>query len=218
MPPSSHIFYYTGNLQLKLESALSVWQKMFLEKHGELNFSRCNIDDTSPEQLFGELSTPPFLAAKRLTVVRIPAPAKSKEEPWERKKSEKIVPRIFPEYDESEYWKKLIKSIPEDHIVAFVGADYLPGLQKILLETATVKNFSVDSTWDKQDYAQKQLPLITQSHAALLITRVGEDMLLLENEIQKLSLLSTITERDILENTIESIDVKIFSITDAILA
>lgn len=80
MTPSSHIFHFTGNLQLRMESALSAWQSAFREKHGDLNFSRCNIEDTSPEQLAGELSTPPFLAEKRLTLVRIPPLPKTKEE------------------------------------------------------------------------------------------------------------------------------------------
>ncbi len=78
MPASAHIFHFTGNLQLQLESALAAWQKAFREKHGELNFSRCTIEDNSPAELASELSTPPFLAEKRLTLVRIPPIPKPK--------------------------------------------------------------------------------------------------------------------------------------------
>ncbi len=62
-----------------MEAGLLAWQNAFREKHGNLNFSRCNIDDTSPERLFEELSTPPFLAEKRLTLVRITPKPKAKE-------------------------------------------------------------------------------------------------------------------------------------------
>lgn len=78
MPASAHIFHFTGNLQLQLESALAAWQKAFREKHGELNFSRSSIEGTTPGELASELSTPPFLAEKRLTLVRIPAIPKPK--------------------------------------------------------------------------------------------------------------------------------------------
>lgn len=216
MPPSSHVFHYTGNLQLKLEAALLTWQNLFREKHGELNFSRFNIDETPPERLSEELGSPPFLAEKRLTLVRVPPNPKPKgESSWSKKEPKKTPQRPFPEYGEAKYWKKLVDAIPEDHIVAFVGAEHIPGLEKILLETATVKDFSTDDVWD---FIQSRLPLITPANARLLMERIGGDMLLLENEIQKLALLPAITEADILENTIESAEVVVFEITDALLA
>lgn len=43
-------------------------------------------------------------------------------------------------------------------------------------------------------------------------------MLLLENEIQKLALLPKITEAEIIENTIESVDVQNFKLIDVILS
>jgi len=218
MPASAHIFHFTGNLQLQLESALMAWQKAFREKHGELNLSRCTVEDISPAELASELSTPPFLAEKRLTLVRIPPIPKPKGGFWEAKNPKKNSLSSFPEYENLEYWKRVLKNIPENHIVAFVGAQSIPDLEKLLSECATTKKYSAENAWEIQNHIQDKLPLISQKNAELLSERIGNDMLLLENEIQKLSLLSTLSEADIRENTIESIEVIGYHITDALLA
>lgn len=69
MSKMSNIYSFSGNLHLTLERALSEWKNLFREKHGELNFSSCHLNETPPRQLASELSTPPFLAEKRLTFV-----------------------------------------------------------------------------------------------------------------------------------------------------
>ncbi len=83
------------------------------------------------------------------------------------------------------------------------------------METAAVKDFSTD---DVSDFIQSRLPLISPANARILMNRIGGNMLLLENEIQKLALLPSISETDILENTFESAEVIVFEITDALLA
>lgn len=108
-------------------------------------------------------------------------------------------------------------NIPADHIVAFVGADAIPALGELLSDQATIKNYSADSAWEIQNHIQDRLPLISQKNAEILSTRIGSDLLLLENEIQKLALLPSISEADILENTIESIEVNMFALLDSIM-
>lgn len=112
----------------------------------------------------------------------------------------------------------MLTNIPENHIVAFVGAQSIPELEKLLSEYATTKKYSAENAWEIQNHIQDKLPLISQKNADLLSARIGDDMLLLENEIQKLSLLSALSEADIRENTIESIEVIGYHITDALLA
>lgn len=51
----------------------------------------------------------------------------------------------------------------------------------------------------------------------MIVDRIGENFLLLENEIAKLKLIGKITRKDILENVVESSEVRIFTLIDTIL-
>lgn len=64
-------------------------------------------------------------------------------------------------YGQAEYWDHLIASIPENHIVAFVAAEGIPPLGEILNKVATIKDYTVDGTWEIQNYIQNRLPLIS---------------------------------------------------------
>lgn len=202
MAKSTHIFHFTGNLHLRLEAALSAWQKAFRDKHGDLNLSRCSLVDIPPDQLSGELSTPPFLAEKRLTLVTVSGD----------------LPKNFTQYSEPAYWERLFATIPEDHIVAFISAEGLSPMADLLAKIAIIKDYSLGTPQEIQTYIEERLPNMPRSGARLLATRIGDNLLLLENEIQKLALLDTITEADILENTIESVEVKMFQLIDTIMS
>lgn len=112
MSKMSNIYSFSGNLHLSLERALSDWKNLFREKHGELNFSSCHLNEIPPQQLISELSTPPFLAEKRLTFVYI----------------DLDIPKSHADYLDDVYWGNLLKSVPNDHIVAFIQAENLPSL------------------------------------------------------------------------------------------
>ena len=67
-------------------------------------------------------------------------------------------------------------------------------------------------------YIKKQLPELDRANIQLLAGRIGENYLLLENEVGKLKLLESICEKDILENITEAVEVKIFTLIDLILS
>lgn len=159
----SHIFHFTGNLQLKREAALLAWQKAFRDKHGDLNLTRCQLIDLLPEQLAGELSTPPFLAEKRLTIVTVgwKMPVGKRKESTYVDEEEIKMPANMELYGQTDYWKHLIANIPDSHIVAFVAAEGIPPLSEILNDVATTKDYSVEGTWEIQNYIQNRLPLIS---------------------------------------------------------
>lgn len=172
--PLSHIFHFTGNLQLKREAALLLWQKAFREKHGDLNLSSCHITDITAEQLAAELSTPPFLAEKRLTIVHVEwkMPAKKKKSNSDDETESKI-PASFERYTQSDYWQKLIENIPENHIVAFVGAEGIPPLNELLRTLATLKVYEVvESPWEIQNYIQSRLPILSTQGANLFALKI----------------------------------------------
>jgi len=230
---SSHIFQFTGNLLLAREASLATWKKAFREKHGDLNLTTCHIADIAAEQLAGELSTPPFLAEKRLTIVHIDwkiSVKKQKNEEEGQEEEFKKNPKKIELYDQFDFWEKVIAHIPEDHIVAFVGPENIPPLQEILNRVAQTKKFEVlETPWEIQNYIQNRLPLLSTQGAKLFALRIGVNykpkndepqkinFLLLENEIQKLLLLPEITEKQILENITESIEVQNFKIIDTLL-
>lgn len=117
---------------------------------------RCSLLETSPSQLFAELSTPPFLAEKRLTFVN----------------AKGDIPKEFAEYLNEAFWKKLIMAIPDDHIVAFISAPDLPALESSLLSVAIAKVYSAETPEDMLAYIKRQLPDLGYGEARLLADRI----------------------------------------------
>lgn len=79
------------------------------------------------------------------------------------------------------------------------------------------KEYQISHRDEAIDHVRRNLPEISPSDAEMIVDRTGENFLLLENEIEKLKLIEKVSRKDIVENIVESSDVRIFTLIDTIL-
>lgn len=190
----------TGSNVLTLRRRLNELVSKFVAKHGELALERVDASDSNLETILDSVQSMPFLASKKMVVVREPGTNKEIAENIEQlissagDSTELIL--YEPEPDKrTSYFKTLQK---QTHLEQFSELD-TPNLTRWLTEEATTRS--------------GQLSL---SDANYLVERVGTGQLLLASELEKLLLYDKKISRDSINLLTETTPQgKIFDLLDA---
>jgi DNA polymerase-3 subunit delta len=180
MPSNIHVF--TGENVFALEEALGVWTKQFALKHGTENLLRIDAKDVTARDLLDIAGVAPFLAAKRLAVLR-GQPKLTKEDV-----------------------AVLAASMHPDVVLLFAEPKYdqrLGGIKE-LLKLAHVETFAPLRrpqllAWMAQ-FARQQGAVLSPDAAQQLLQVVGDDQQMIASELCKLSLFAggaTISTSDV---------------------
>ena len=162
-------FLFTGENLYELSKEKGRWLQAFTGKHGEENLSRLQAKDLSFTALLDAVSAAPFIAESRLTVIDgIPKLEKDQIDAlFEAVHPQSVVLVTEPKPD-----KRLTAS-------------------KEFLKRADVKTFDPLPrknllTW-AMAFATEEGAKLSQATAIYLVDVVGEDQMLLSNEIRKLT-------------------------------
>lgn len=167
----ANVFLFTGENTYSLDAEKQHWITEFRVKHGAENVSILQGDKLKLRELLDEVSTAPFIAEKRLVLLR-GIPKLSKEE------TEVFLHSVHPS-------------------VILVLADPKPDKRwastKMILESVVIKEFPLLSPkqleqWLTSESSRLQLQLEPPARSALLAL-VGENQSVLLQELEKLSLL-----------------------------
>ena len=200
-----NIFLFCGENTFGLQQEITRWHEEFEKKHGDLNIEVIQ-DEESADRITSSLEASPFLADKRLIIVKNfmeNAPAKEQERLRDRleKVAESTV-AVF--YEES----------PPDKRTT---------LYKKFKESCQLKEFAVPTPLELDQFlrtqAVKRNLRIQPREIKFLLDHVGPDLWTLDNEIQKLSSYCknrAATEDDIRLLCQENISTSVFKMTDAL--
>jgi DNA polymerase III delta subunit len=192
--------FFTGENIFALEQELLRWKKAFFVKHGQENYLELQARDTTLSDLLDAVSVMPFIAERRLVVLR-------------------GLPRI-----EKEDVKTLKESIHEQTV--FVIAESKPDkrlsvtktittlAEKLEFKPLTPRNIQV---WGR-GVVQSCGATIGSSAWSRLIEIVGTDQWLLHSELRKISAYAKgeITEKHVEELAVPSGEQIIWQLTDLI--
>ena len=159
-----------GDNSYSLQSALRVLVDAFVAENGELSLERIDGQEASYERILESLTSLPFLASKKMVVLRAPGNNKKFAENIEQivgdiyETTEVII--IEPKLDKRLSYYKFLKKNTEFRDFPELDQN---GLARWLVETAN-----------------KQGGTITQSDARYLVERGGLNQQLMANEIEKL--------------------------------
>lgn len=193
----------TGENSFLLQRELRGIVAAFIAEHGDLALEKLDGEEASFERLQESLQSLPFLAAKKLVVLRSPSANKQ-----------------FTEAAET-----LFKELPEitDVVVVEPKLDKRMGYYKFLKKSTDFREFPQQDgrglSKFVQDETQRLGGTITPQAAQYLVERVGLNQQLIASEVQKLVLFdASITQASINELTELSPQSKIFDLIDAAFA
>lgn len=162
----------TGQNNFNLQQALHKLVDDFVKEHGNLALERLDGEEASLERVKEALESLPFLASKKMVVLRAPGANKQFSEEAEQLLSD--VPETTdvivaePRLDKRTVYYKFLKKQTDFREFPELDAN---GLARWLTEAATAKQGSLNL-----------------SDARYLVERVGNDQQLLSNELEKLLL------------------------------
>jgi len=204
-----NIFLFTGENAFALRMEVVRWAKEFREKHGEANLSRLSAQGLGLSEFLNEAASAPFIAERRLLIVE-GIPDFSVEGTEKRGQKKRDFSMVFTE-------------VHPQTIILFIDPkpDKRLSTVKELLTLATVKEFAhvsgeLLSRW-VQSSIQMQGAQAEREVPFVLVQRVGEDQLVLSQEISKLSLYAmgrTITRQDVEELCIPSSEQTVWYLLD----
>ncbi len=162
----------TGSNTFQLKSELNRLIDDFVKNHGDIALEKLDGQETSTERMIEAVQSLPFLAPKKLVILRNPSAQKA-----------------FAEQVED-----TLKTIPDTNDVVLVEPkiDKRSAYSKVLKSQTEYKEFVEQdayglSNWIVQ-YAKEQNATISQADAKYLIERVGQNQQMLVNEIDKLTI------------------------------
>lgn len=175
----ANIFLFTGENHSALQEKLRHWEKSFIEKHTASNLDRFEtVTAKDLPNIVNALETEPFLAEKRMIILK-GLPASSE-------KDDKL---------DTEQLEKALESLSEATVLIFVSPkpDKRSRLFKLLSKIATIESFDLLQGaelkgWISQQFG-RQGKKISSSAVDLLIFLVGQEPARLGQEIEKLCLL-----------------------------
>lgn len=192
--------FFTGENDYALERELQRWKQGFFAKHGAENFLELHGKDVSSADLLDAVSVMPFIAEKRLVLLR-------------------GLPRI-----EREDLRSVADAIHPQTV--FVIADAKPdkrlGVTKEVLELAELKEFASLSPRDLASWAAS---VVSGEGASMgteawnrLVSVCGTDQWVLDSELKKLAAFSggEISAADVDELAVPSGDQVIWRLTDLV--
>ena len=203
-----NIFFWTGENFL-IDEKIFQWKKIFLEKHWEMNYEKFSFPEDSFQKIFNWILAPPFLAEKRLVIVKwLPYSSEIKE----REK--------FSD-EELEKFLGILPQIQEDTIVVFISwkADKRTKIFKGMQKIAKKEEFSHPdkkiSEWVKKFCDRKKIN-ISEKNISYLLEFTWKNLYNIVNELKKLQNFSwwnEISKEDIEKNILNNSEVNIFKIT-----
>ena len=160
----------TGENAFALKRSLDQLVSGFVAEHGEIAVEKLNGDEAAFERLQESLQSPPFLAAKKLVVLRAPGANKQFAEAAETllvavpDTTDVII--VEPKLDKRSVYYKALKKIADMREAPVLDE---PGLARWLAETA-----------------KEQGGTLSPADARFLVERVGADQQLVARELDKL--------------------------------
>lgn len=193
----------TGENTWALRAELSTLVAGFTAEHGEVALERLDGEEASFERLQEALQSLPFLASKKLVVLRSPGANKQFTENAER----------------------LLSEVPEvtEVIVVEPKPDKRGSYYKLLKKTTDFQEFALPDARNMPQWltklASEQGGKLTLPDARFLVERVGANPQLLARELEKLLLYDPNVTRQTIELlTDETPQSKIFDLLDAAFA
>lgn len=194
------ILTLTGTNPYKVKHELKIVAQAFLKEHGDLAYERFDGEDLNFERLRDAVQSLPFLAAKKLVVVRDAAGNKAL----------------------TEQFGNIVKATGKttDLVIVENKLDKRSAYYKLLKSKTTFKelNDMDERTLAKwlQTYATEQGATLVAADAALLVERLGNNQLMLASEIDKLAAYGpAITRETILKLTEPTPQSTIFELVEA---
>jgi DNA polymerase-3 subunit delta len=164
------VFALVGNNSFALHRRLNELVSVFVKEHGDLALERIDAEETDPQAILDALQNLPFLATKKMVVVRSLGQNKRAAE-----QIEQIIDAGSGDMD-------LILYEPQ--------IDKRTGYFKTLKAKAQLEEFNELDTHSLSKWlageAKERGGEITQTDANYLVERVGADQSLLSNELDKL--------------------------------
>ena len=177
----------TGENSFMLRAELRQLVQRFLDEHGDMALERLDGEEASFERLQEALQSLPFLASKKMVILR--APSQNKQ---------------F-----TEHAQRLLAELPETTDVIFVEPklDKRSSYYKLLKKDTEYREFpELDrnglARW-LVTAAKAQGGTISQTDASYLVDRAGASQQLLQNELDKLLLNNSTVTKQIIDLLIE---------------
>ena len=190
----------TGANSFLLQRELQALVGNFVQQHGDLAVEKHDGEEVAFEKLQESLQSLPFLASKKMVVLRSPSANKQ-----------------FTEHIES-----LISELPEttDLVLIEPKLDKRSSYYKFVKKSTDYREFTeLDSRGLQkfiQDEARKYSAVINASDALYLVERIGNNQQMLASEVHKLALFNAqITQQGINELVDAAPQSKIFDLIDA---
>lgn len=175
----------------------------FVAEHGDMALERLDGEETSYERMQEAVQSLPFLASRKLIILRAPSANKEFLEAFEQfldnvaETNDVVI--VEPKLDKRLSYYKLLKSKTDFREFGALDGN---GLMKYLA-----------------DYAKEQGGSLSSADARLLIDRVGANQLMLQHEIDKLLTYSPKISKDsIVELTERTPQSSVFELLDAAFA
>jgi DNA polymerase III subunit delta len=192
----------TGENEFAVYEDLRTRVSQFLAAEGEFGLERIDAESVEPNALSAAVLQLPFLASKKLVVVK----------------------SIFANKLASDKLVEVFASIPKEVEVLLVDpkADKRTKLYKLLakdksiVEHANIPRAALGK-W-ASEYAGLSGGELSASDAGYLVERVGDDQMLLAREIEKLALFGDITRDLIDSHTEQALHGSVFDLLDATFA
>jgi DNA polymerase-3 subunit delta len=193
----------TGENDVLRQQALREYVAAFVAEHGDMALERLDGEESSYDRMHEAVQSLPFLAPRKLVVLRAPGANKEFTEKFEQFTEDiaetNDVLLVEPKLDKRLSYYKQLKRDTQFQEFALLDGN---GLARYL-----------------SDYAQKQGGVLGAGEARLLIDRVGQNQLTLQHEVDKLlSYNPTITRASIELLTDRTPQSSIFELLDAAFA
>jgi DNA polymerase-3 subunit delta len=193
------VYTYTGKNSFALQNELKRVVSEFQEKHGDFAIERLDASEADVDTLLQSVQGTPFLSSKKLVVItNISTNSQATdriEELLERSLDENEIYLVDQKLDKRKSYFKFLKKQTKLHEFKDMQPIELP-------------------KWIEHEVADSK-GKISRKDAQLLVDRVGQDQMMLSQEIRKLLLHGPhITEESIKNLTDESLQSSIFTLLD----
>jgi len=204
----NNVFFFTGDHTTELQAKLRFWQQEFIKKHSDSNLEI--FDEVAQEQIpqiINALESAPFLAEKRMVVIR--------GFPFSADVKRKV---------ETESLEEALKTLPETTLALFVSPnpDKRSRFYKWINSRAKKEEFLSPKgrgiiSWIQQKF-QRHQKSISPKGAEALAFFCGEDLHRVHQEISKLCLLnhSSLDEKTVEQFVTPYPEAKIFKTLDLV--
>lgn len=210
------IILFHGENTYLIDEKVKLWEKEFINKHGDLNLLKLDGATVTAREIYEHANQVPFLSEKKLIIVKgfLQKKANDEEEGEQNKPSEQ---------------KNLIDYLPKiADFTVLLFVETLPPDKRLSLFKYLVKNCRTEEFLNLEGFAlhdwigktvKKSGSEINIQDAKYLTEVAGDNMTLLANEMEKLSLNrlhQTIRREDIDSLTVPKLSYGVFKLTDAI--